>query len=235
MNEYYTSLRKQWDTEAFFAKDSEVWVNESVNLWYSAKVLYDQQWQWASDEETSDPYPVFWGHRVIRMLMGFAFENLIKAYLITEKGRDADWFRKEGNFKVGNKAHDLIWLFDEAEFSLSEAEAHYLGLIAMCSLWAGRYPIAANENAMPRKRESMSSSEALLKRSVKIREKYSNDPRVKYGDYWDLLHGGVGPVEYENLESVFKNLKEILCTQQVDPIVKTPADEVEAQGTQGHP
>lgn len=23
--------------------------------------------------------------------------------------------------------------------------------------------------------------------------------------------------------------------QQVDPIVKTPADEVEAQGTQGHP
>ena len=24
-------------------------------------------------------------------------------------------------------------------------------------------------------------------------------------------------------------------TQQVDPIVKTPVDEVEAQGTQGHP
>ena len=99
-------------------------------------------------------------------------------------GKNSEWFSKEGNFRVGGKGHDLIWLFSEADFPLTEPEEHYLGLIAMCSLWAGRYPIAANENAMPKKRKPMSSSEELLKRSVGMKEKHKDDPRIKYGDYW---------------------------------------------------
>lgn len=210
MKEYYESIREQWDTEAYYAKDPKVWVAEAMNLWLSAKVLYDQQWQWSvSGEDDKDlSYPSFWGFRVIRMLIGFSFENLIKAYLINEKGKEADWFSKEGNFKIeGAKGHDLIWLFEKAEFSLTEPEEHYLGLFAICSLWAGRYPIASNEHAMPRKRKSMASSEDLLKRRLKMRQKYANDPRIKYGDYWDLLHNDIGTFEYECAENIYNRLK----------------------------
>ncbi len=217
MKEYYTSIRDHWDTEVFYTKDPNVWVAEAINLWFSAKVLYDQQWEWTRDENDSiDSYPAFWGHRVIRMLMGFAFENLIKAYLIKEKGKDVEWFRKEGNFKIGGRGHDLIWLFEEADFKLSDSESHYLGLMAMCSLWAGRYPIAANENAMPRKRKFKPSSEDLLKRSAEIRKKYPTDPRVQFGDYWDLLHGGVGNFEYDCAQNIFDRLEEELCNRSFD-------------------
>lgn len=211
MKEYYTTLREHWDQEAFYAKEPEVWISEALNLWLSAKVLYDQQREWIGDKEkTMKQYPAFGGHRIIRMLIGFAFENLIKAYLIKDKGKDAEWFRKEGNFKIGGNGHDLIWLFNEADFILDELERHYLGLCSMCALWAGRYPIAANENAMPRKRKPMPSSNDLFRRRSEMRDNYATDPMVKYGDYWDLLHSCVGDLEYSSLETVYKNLRDKL-------------------------
>lgn len=144
------------------------------------------------------------------MLVSFALENLIKAYLIKEKDKDIDWFRKEGNFKIGGKGHDLIWLFGEADFNLKKQEKHFLGLCSMCALWAGRYPIAANENSMPRTRKPMASSNDLHKRRIEMIEKYPADPRNQYGDYWDLLHGGIGNLEYSVYEEVYNKLQEKL-------------------------
>ena len=203
MKEFYESPRDYWDSEAEYAKRPDVWKVEAYQLWMSAKVLYDQQLSVMSDGPHQ--YPAFWGWRVVRMLIAFSLENLVKAYLIQEMCKDSEWFAKEGNLTI-KMGHDLIYLFREAGYDIDEAEEHYLGLFSICGLWAGRYPIAKNEHSLPRKRASMSSSEELLQRSMEIHKKYSDDVRVKYGDYWDLLHAGIGNLEYECAERLFNSL-----------------------------
>jgi len=209
MNEYYTSLRKYWESEIVYAKEPEIWKSEAIGLWLSAKVLYDQQSNCLLQDDKT--YPFFFGWRVIRMLIGFCLENLIKAYLIVHHRKDVEWFKKEGTLKIGPKGHDLLGLFEEANFNLNEKEIHFIGLFAMCALWAGRYPVAANEHSMPRKREPMPSSKDLLDRSIEMRQKYKNDPRIKYGDYWDLLHRNMGDLEFRCAENIYNRMMETLA------------------------
>ena len=203
MKKYYDSSRDYWDSEAEFAKSADVWKVEAYQLWMSAKVIYDQQLSTMGNGPHR--YPAFWGWRVVRMLIAFSLENLIKAYLLQKKGKDSEWFAREGNLTI-KKGHDLVHLFQEAEYSVDGTEKHYLELFSICGLWAGRYPIAANEHSLPRKRASMSSSEELVQRSLEIHKKYKKDPRMKYGDFWDLLHIGIGNLEYECADRLFRRL-----------------------------
>ncbi len=121
MKEYYESPRDFWETEAELAKSSAAWKVEAFQLWMSAKVIYDQQM--ATFGEGPYLYPAFWGWRVVRMLIAFSLENLIKAYLIQERGKDTEWFAKEGNLTI-TKGHDLVHLFEQANYSIDETEKH---------------------------------------------------------------------------------------------------------------
>ena len=78
MKEYYESPREFWESEAEFAKSTAGWKIEAYQLWMSAKVIHDQQVAMFGDGPY--PYPAFWGWRVVRMLIAFSLENLIKAY-----------------------------------------------------------------------------------------------------------------------------------------------------------
>ena len=82
MKEYYKSKREYWNSEIALMKTPKFWKLEAKKLWLSARVLYDQQNDILVNHESK--YPFFFGWNVIRMLIGFSLENLLKAYLISK-------------------------------------------------------------------------------------------------------------------------------------------------------
>jgi len=213
----YESKRNIWEFEKKLSLKPRVWRDEAINLKYSAEVLisYDEEVMDCIFNKKIQPrFPPFFSARVARMLMGFALENMIKAILLQHNNNVAEVFSKEGSLKWGKYGHNLLELFKKANIDVSVTETKLLELWQICSLWAGRYPIPANENDMPKVRKGLPSREALLKRRQKIIEE-----AIKRGDPFigseinDLMHSGVGALEITIFREIFSKcdtkLKEI--------------------------
>lgn len=203
----YLPVREVWEFEAHLASQPDVWISEARNLKGAAEalLLYDQE---VSDcvqiHKRQPPLKAFFSARVIRMLFGFSLKNLVKAILLQDKEELEKAFPREGNLSWGDKGHDLLWLFVRAGVKVSGAERKEIVLWQVCALWAGRYPLPLNENALPRQRKPLSSHEALLQRT-QTRIKNS----MEEGDLWrgaelqDVLHSGVGDREIDMYRKIF--------------------------------
>lgn len=102
--------------------ESGHWHSRAGDLITSARVLWD----------SLDKHPFCWN--VYKMLMGMAFESLIKAVL-TQRNIDFKYI------------HNLRKLAQQADIKLSEEEFNLLDILSEYILWAGRYPVPkADEN-----------------------------------------------------------------------------------------
>ncbi|HOE71189.1 MAG TPA: hypothetical protein PLR56_01515 [Brevefilum sp.] len=89
---------------------------------------------------------------VYYLLIGFAFENLIKAHIIKNKV----YLKKSKALKFPNilKDHDLVNLCKKAKLEISQKESTLLNNISEFVIWEGRYPIPINHvYKTPRKNE----------------------------------------------------------------------------------
>jgi len=77
------------------------------------------------------------------MLYGLAFENLLKGLLVFKNPEKYKDNIKWENMKGG---HDLIKLFNNIDFKLSDEEIHIMKSLTDAVMWAGRYPVPKNHD-----------------------------------------------------------------------------------------
>lgn len=186
----------------------ELWVNEAINLKYSAIVLNEYtsscQRNIFDKEKPSLDLPAFWTPRIERMLWGYAFENLFKAIIIVNL-RKRTGIRKVPFGEIKN--HDLVELAKMAAINISEDEEFYLEICRKCSEWAGRYPIPLNLHGLPQKRKAMKTREELIERSLKQGKLYLQGKIKRLVEESDVLHSGIGTIELKIYEDLFSRLK----------------------------
>ena len=207
MTKQYEPVRDVWEFEQYLASRPDVWISQAHNLRYSAEALClynDKVMQQVFQKTEPTGLPVFWRAGVTRMLMGFSLENLIKAILLQNPDKLEMVFGREGNLSWGKDGHDLLTLSQETALNITPHEQPYLELWQLCALWAGRYPLPANEHNLPRQRKALPSREALLRRSRKrIAAAMKNgDPLLGVG-IQDLLHTDIGDQELDIFGNVF--------------------------------
>lgn len=218
MNKTHIPIRDVWEFEKYLATKPKVWLNEAFNLRYSAEALflYDEKVRKCIfTDKIPPPLPSFFSSRVERLLMGFSVENLLKAILLQNPEKLNKAFGKDGNLSWGKDGHNLLILFDEANIPLSKTEKRFIEVWQTCAIWAGRYPLPKNENALPRQRVGLPSSEAVGKRRQKTVEKAIQEGDELLGaELNDLLHGGVGDLEHTLYQSLFDRCKSILVEEE---------------------
>ena len=192
----------------------ELWKNEALNLFSSAQVLLEFSNLKVNDvfekgnkltglfsEDISNK--AFWNYRVIRMLWGYGFENILKG-IIVKNFKSADpTLTNTPIEKI--KTHNLLPLFNKANIRLIEEQVFYLQIIEKCSVWMGRYPLPIKPDQMYDQRKSMSTREELFERSRELHEKWVKGEIPRIISESDVLHGGIGQTEYD----IIKNLIEV--------------------------
>ena len=132
-------------------------------------VLYDEIGQPVEREGSKDREKKFlWP--VHRMLMGLAFENLLKGSLIAQKKHLATNGTRLNKTFITHKLEKLLDLFDSGSFSASSDERKLLTQLEVYVVWMGRYPmpLSADAHDLPH----YGSDEAQLEQ--KLWERLSN-------------------------------------------------------------
>lgn len=187
----------------------EVWLHEAQNLFYSAEVLYEFETLRMSDslernEEIAALFPddltrrAIFNHKVQRMLWAFGFENLLKCLILANIKREKPEVREVPLDQIAT--HNLLWLSGEARVVLSKLESFYLGILAKCSEWAGRYPLPRRSNKMYDKRTALESQDF---------DRYQRGEIPRLLDESDVLYTPLATMEYEQ----YRQLKDRLITQ----------------------
>ena len=221
----YEDKSERWEFENYICVDKpELWVNEAINLKYSAIVLNEYTWNRTSelfDKKTPIlDLPTFWTPGVERMLWGYAFENIFKAIIIVklkkkEKIEDVPF--------PEIKSHDLLQLAKKANVTLSDDEKFYLKISQKCSVWAGRYPIPVKLHDLPQTRKPMKTREELFERHKKQHELLIQGKIKRIETENDILHSGVGALELKIYKDLFNRVQG-LFNKAIKPQHITPAD-----------
>lgn len=213
----YENTRDVWEFEKFLSSKPHVWLVEANNLRFACNALLlhnDEVRACIFDGRTEQPCPpAFFCGRIVRMLMGFALENVVKAILLQNPDELRAAFSKEGNLKWGKDAHNLLILFERAGVCLSREESFYVKAWQVCATWAGRYPIPMNEQQLPKRRRAL-QKDALIKQAQKQIKKAMEEGDPLLGiDLDDLLHAGVETHEKKVFDEVFKRCKSMLLSE----------------------
>jgi hypothetical protein len=195
----------------------ELWKNEAMNLFASAKVLLE-----FSNLQTDDLFDkgnklngifsdeianrTFWYFRVIRMLWGYGFENILKGIIIQNLSKKDSTLTSIPIDEI--KTHDLITLFNKANIDLVEEQEFYIKIIEKCSVWMGRYPLPVKAKQMYEQRKPMKTREELFERSRQLHEKFIKGEIPRTFCESDVLHGGIGTKEFEIINDLIKSTKE---------------------------
>ncbi|OOS00705.1 hypothetical protein B0186_05875 [Canicola haemoglobinophilus] len=147
--------------------ESGHWHSRAGDLITSAKVLWD----------SLDKHPFCWN--VYKMLMGMAFELLIKAVL-TQRNID---------FKY---THNLRELALEAQIKLSEEEFNLLDILSGYILWAGKYPVPKDDE--------------ILKKHYENEEEQLYDEYMRVSDVPLVIYNG--KLDFNNLHEIWMKILE---------------------------
>lgn len=218
-NTFMTIYENKEDTFSFekyiCLEKPELWRNEAHNLFSSAQVLFEFATQkekeiFSDDKKLSSLFSkdistkAYWHYRIIRMLWGYGFENILKGIILQKFKSDNPQIKEVPIDNI--KSHDLNALFIKANIKLEEKELFYIEIIKKCSVWMGRYPMPTKSTEMYEKRESMSSSEELNKRSIDLHEKYIKGEIPRTFCESDVLHSGIGAEEHEIVSDLILRL-----------------------------
>jgi hypothetical protein len=89
----HVPIQEVWSFESEYCRNPRAWLNQGINLRYSAEALflYDSQLlKQVSPEKTKAPLPSFQSANVERMLMGFSLEALAKAIIVQDPGKEPE-------------------------------------------------------------------------------------------------------------------------------------------------
>jgi len=184
----------------------ELWKNEAYGLFASAQVLYefaniqncailgqDERLNTLFSEDITDRIYLY--YRIIRMLWGYGFENVLKGIIIKNLKLSTSEFDSVPIDKI--KTHNLTYLFNEAGFRLNSDQEFYIKIVQKCSIWMGRYPLPAKADQMYEQRKPMKSSAELLERSKLRIEEFINDEIERIECESDVLHSAIGDKEFK--------------------------------------
>lgn len=138
---------------------------------------------------------VFFGYKYVRMMMGYALENLIKGLLLS--GSQKNKFIKNNKIKFGNHGHNLIWLLKNLQFQYDQEEKFFLEAWSISAEWFGKYPFPNDMNDCLEEYSPMKSSMALSRRSLSGKRKVN---------HYDLLHTGIGDREKKLFANIFERI-----------------------------
>jgi hypothetical protein len=152
---------------------------------------------------------IYWYYRIIRMLWGYGFENVLKGIIIKNlKVTKSDI----GSVPIDKiKTHNLVYLFKEAGFILNSDQEFYIKIVQKCSIWMGRYPLPAKAEHMYEQRKPMNSSAELLERSKSRFEKFINGEIERIECESDVLHSAIGDKEFRLIQELI-----ILTKQKIN-------------------
>lgn len=211
----YEDKSERWAFENYICVEKpQLWINEAINLKYSAIVLNEYMWSCHpifDKKKSSLDLPVFWTPRIERMLWGYAFENLFKAIIIVDLGNKAE-VRKVPFAEI--KSHDLLRLSEKAAITLSDNEEFYLKICQKCSVWAGRYPIPTKSHDLPKTRKAMKTREDLIERSQQQIELLMQGKIKRIVEENDVMHSSVGPLELKIYGDLFDRVQGVFAKKQ---------------------
>ena len=156
---------RQWDTQREWMLNTYSWKRTAEQLRSAAVVLREADQQddppvlgESGDSESEQDFTVTVGPithngfiaNVVRMLMGFSLENLLKALIVAEKS-DGVLNSKNELASWGCSWHDLKGLAGQAKIEMSPEEEDYCRVWEMCAVWAGRYPVPLRASDLPDK------------------------------------------------------------------------------------
>lgn len=147
--------------------ESGYWYSRAKDLLISAKVL------WNSLDKNS------FCRNVYKMLMGMAFESLIKAVL-TQRNISFQYI------------HNLRRLAQQADIKLSEEEFNLLDILSEYILWAGKYPV-------PKDYE-------ILKKHYESERNQLYDKYEKVSDISLVIYNG--KLDFDNLHKIWIKISE---------------------------
>jgi hypothetical protein len=116
------------------------------------------------------------------MLWAFAFENLLKGYLLFlhKKSNPDNLFLKMDIIST----HDIIKLCENCKIELSSEQKYYFKVLSLCSVTYGRYPLPTKPENMPKKRNynvksskelGMLASERIAKVELGILDRFDEE------------------------------------------------------------
>ncbi len=203
--------------ERFCFENVDVWINEARGLFHTAQILIEfnmiQIRDFFSEEKRlkaifSDEIcsKAFFNHRIIRMLWGYGFENLLKGLMMLEMKQSSASINTVPFEKI--KTHDLLKLFQNVGIKLNSDQIFYVGIMQKCSVWMGRYPLPVKSAHMYDKRKSMNSSEELFERNKTMYELVKNGEIERMESESDILQGGIGQDEYAIVAELIRSTLE---------------------------
>lgn len=190
----------------------ELWFNEACKLFASAQILYEfsqiqnkqlnnqenQLSKLFSTDLASIPY---FNYRIIRMLWGYGFENLLKGLIVMDVKLKNPEVLEVPKRVIG---HDLLYFFKKAGISLDNDQKFYIKITKICSTWMGRYPLPIDVNNMYTHRESYTPEDQ--KKVIKSRHKrWLNGERLE--SELDILQNEITTQEYDTITLLIKNTK----------------------------
>lgn len=123
-------------------KDPQAWLEQAAGHRIIAEMARKRLWELSASKEPPHLRRVetLACMRTYMMLMGFAFENVAKAVLITRDHRIVSSI-KLGKWPTNRSGHGLIALFKAILPKVSPEEEYLLLRLEEYVVWAGRYPI----------------------------------------------------------------------------------------------
>jgi hypothetical protein len=166
--------QKVWDQELQYATQPQYWKSFAQEL-EACAVLLGRNWRNHLEDIGTEGgmTKMFFAPKFIRMLWGFALENLLKGILLEQDSEK--YLTKAGNISWGKTGHDLWWLMEELRYSPiipskwndSVDVKMMINAWSVSATWYGKYPFPMGMNGVLGEYKDLSSSEALLERQAK--------------------------------------------------------------------
>lgn len=190
------SLQEIWDRELNYAQQPKFWESFAIETKCCANFFLKKYENVIYNDEPDEDFRGFFGYKYIRMLFGYALENIIKGQLLS--GPNKDKYIKNSKITFGINGHNLIWLLNELDIAVSEKQEFYLKGWSISAEWFGKYPFPAGMNQILPEYRPLASSEALLRRSTQGKRDFLHN---------DLLHQQIGNLEIECFEAIFSSVQ----------------------------
>ena len=189
------SRQEIWDRELRYAQDPRFWRSFAVETKSCAEFLLAKFEKSIWSDEPDEDLRVFFGPTFVRMLLGYSLENLIKGLLLSGPGKKN--YIKGTKISFGNNGHDLIWLLGELGYQIDENDSFFLRAWSISAEWYGKYPFPLRMNQVLDEYRPMKSSEALFRRRIQGKRKFTLN---------DLLNGDIGWKELEAFKKLYSEI-----------------------------
>ena len=100
-------------------------------------------------------------------------------------------------------------MIEKINYTPNPDEIRILEELTACATWAGRYPIPAKAETLPKERKPEPSIELQHAKMMKRYEKYTSEGKP-FADLWDRLHSGIGNENKIIIDRLYEHLLSLI-------------------------